>query len=365
MSDQLFNKHPETIVRERKPFNAEPPLTLLRESFITPTTLFYSRNHGDIPNIETKDFRLIVEGLVERALNLSLDDLQNDFAAHTITATLQCAGNRRNELVAHKSVPGEVFWSAQAVSNATWTGARLSDVLAHAKVKDTAQHAAFLGLDEEEKHGRQINFGGSIPIMKAMSDAVLLAYRMNDEPLLPVHGFPLRAVVPGYIGARSVKWLSRISLQAEPSDNYYQQHAYKLFPPEVTKETVDWTKGEMLNENFVTCVIAAPESRAKVAAGEIEVKGYAIGRDMNRIAQVEVSIDGGATWTPAETENESQQPGAWCLWRTQLNLNHGKHKITVRATDSAGNTQPRDVASVWNFKGYMNNAWHQVEIEVA
>ncbi len=360
---RLFNKHPSFVVRESEPFNAEPPAELLRASFITPLELCYVRNHASVPEVAAESFRLQIDGAVKRELSLSLEELRREFAAHTTVATLQCAGNRRDELLKVKPIPGEVEWSAEATSTARWTGARLGDVLKKAEVKDEAKHVAFLGLDEVEKHGNRFNFGGSIPLDKAIGEDVLLAYEMNGETLAPVHGFPLRVVVPGYIGARSVKWLSRITPQAQPSDNYYQQHAYKLFPSHISKENVDWTQGEMLGENFVTSAISTPTNDMTFPAGEINVRGYALAAGMNTIKNVEISLDDGATWRKAELQNESSnaaQAGAWCLWQTKIELKKGSHTIIARACDTAGNTQPREVASVWNFKGYMNNAWHRV-----
>lgn len=357
-----FSKHPRLNVREDKPFNAEPPPRLLCNSFVTPLELFYVRNHSnEVPQVDEQSFRVQVEGLVEQELSLSIENLKKDFARVETIASLQCAGNRRQEMMKLKPVPGEVAWSAETISTARWAGVRLRDVLERAGVKSNARHVAFLGLDETERHGEIVKFGGSISVDKAMSDDdVLLVYGMNGQPLAAVHGAPLRAVVPGYIGARSVKWLSKITLQREPSDNYFQQHAYKLFPADVTKETVDWTTGKMLGENFVTSVITEP--RDAWTTGEVEVKGYALASGMNTIEQIEVSTDEGATWMRAAIESDTQR-GVWALWRAKVKIDDSIKSIFVRATDSAGNTQPRDVASVWNFKGYMNNAWHQVKGE--
>jgi len=119
----------------------------------------------------------------------------------------------------------------------------LRDVLQEAGVGPDVWHVAFLGLDAIHKGREQFAFGGSIPIEKARSAEVLLAYEMNGEPLPPHHGFPVRVLVPGYIGARSVKWLASIVLQDAPSTNYYQALAYKMFPPHIQAERVDWKQG--------------------------------------------------------------------------------------------------------------------------
>src|SRR6202035_2649473 len=185
-------------------------------------------------------YRLTVGGLVEVPLTLSLADLRRDFAPVRLAATLECAGNRRSELIAHAPIPGELPWEEDAIGNAAWTGVPLAQVLAAARSLQAARHAAFTGLDETERHGSRFAFGGSIPLAKATSPEVLLAYEMNGEPLPAAHRAPLRVVVPGFIGARSVKWLADVHLQEEPSDNYFQAKAYRLFPPQVTAENVVW-----------------------------------------------------------------------------------------------------------------------------
>ena len=357
-------KHPDLIIHEQTPFNAEPPLKLLRQSFITPKELFYVRNHGSIPEVNPAEYRLSIAGSVSKPLSLSLDEIREKFPKHTVMATLQCAGNRRDGLIQVKPIPGEEPWQAQAIGNAIWGGVPLREVLLAAGIEADTKHVAFSGLDEVEKEGKTFGFGGSIPIEKAMSPEVLLAYEMNGEPLTPIHGFPLRVVVPGYLGARSVKWLSSITLQESPSSNYFQQHAYKLFAPEVRAETADWTKGQMLGELFVNSAICNPLEGEKILTNPILVEGYAIASGSHSIERVELSNDGGTTWLRAELL-ESPSPWAWRFWQSQLELNKGSSQIIVRAWDSAGNSQPEDARTIWNFKGYMNNSWHRLEVKNA
>lgn len=355
-------KHPYLIIHEKTPLNVEPPLKLLRQFFITPKELFYVRNHGSIPEVAPADYRLSVIGSVSQQLSLSLDEIREKFPKHTVMATLQCAGNRRDGLIQVQPIKGEEPWQAQAIANAVWGGVPLREVLLAAGIEANAKHVAFSGLDEVEKEGKTFGFGGSIPLEKAMSSEVLLAYEMNGEPLPPEHGFPLRVVVPGYLGARSVKWLSSITLQESPSSNYFQQQAYKLFAPEVRAETADWTKGQMLGELFVNSAICNPLEGERILTNPILVEGYAIASGSHSIERVELSNDGGATWVQAKLL-ESPSPWAWRFWQSQLELNKGSSQIIVRAWDSAGNTQPEDARVIWNFKGYMNNSWHRVEVK--
>lgn len=344
------------------PINAGSDMAQLHRAFITPAELFFIRNHGDIPASDPDEYRLEVNGLVGQALRLSLDDLNAAFPPHTVVATLQCAGNRRRELAEFRPIDrDEIIWDVDAIGTAEWTGVRLCDVLAAAGVGEGAAHVAFAGLDMAHRVGDV--FGGSIPLDKALSPDVLLASRMNGEALPPEHGYPLRVLVPGYIGARSVKWLASISVQAEPSDNYYQARAYKLFPPDVSAETADPEQGVMLGELPINAVICEPVHQAHLHPGPNPVRGLAIGSGSSLIERVEVSCDGGSVWKQAEL-GEQRHPWACCLWQVSLELAPGKHCLMVRAFDSAGQCQPEEIAEVWNFKGYANNAWHRIEVQV-
>ncbi|MBC8046161.1 MAG: molybdopterin-dependent oxidoreductase [Fimbriimonadaceae bacterium] len=354
-----MKKDPKLIIHTTDPVNAEPPVDKLLENFITPQPLYYIRNHGDVPEIDPDTFRLTVNGMVEETLELSLNSLKKDFSRHTVMATLQCAGNRRNQMIDFAPVPGEVPWQEGAIGNATWTGAPLKEILEKAGVKADALYVEFMGADDVFRHGENVGFGASIPINKALTEDVLLAYEMNDKPLEPTHGFPLRVVVPGYIGARSVKWLTTITLQKEPSKNYFQDHAYRLFPPEAKAETVDWDTGIQLSELAVNCAITFPKNNEIISEKKITVKGYAMSGDGRIITKVDVSTDGGETWTTAII-TEGDHKWAWAFWEIGLDLQDGEHELIARAFDSAANAQPEYVKDVWNFKGYMNNAWHKI-----
>jgi sulfite oxidase len=347
------------IVREEEPFNAEPPPDMLHRAFLTPTELFFCRNHAPPPTVDAQSYQLAVRGLVGRELLLRLERLRADFERVELAATLLCAGNRRDELLALGEIPGEVVWGSEALSTASWAGARLRDVLAAAGVSDAARHVAFLGLDEVVKEGERFGFGGSLPLEKALGPEVLLAYEMNGAALPVIHGFPLRVVAPGYIGARSVKWLAEIQVQAEPSQNYFQARAYKLFPPEIGPETLDWSQGEMLGPVGVNAVICRPAQGTTLPAGELGLRGYALAGHGGRVAAVEVSPDGGRSWQPA-CLLDADLPWAWRRWETSVTLGPGEHELVARASDTLGNTMPPELARVWNVKGYMNNAWHRL-----
>jgi sulfite oxidase len=347
------------IVHGSTPMNAEPPLPTLVRSWMTPVENFYIRSHAPVPNIDLNSFRLTVEGLVERPLSLSLQQLKDEFDQHSVVATLTCAGNRRSEHSLIKQVKG-VPWREGAIGNARWGGVRLSDVLRKAGVTADAKHVWFDGLDKIEHNGGIIPFGGSVPIEKAFADTdnapgTLLTTTMNDAPLTGDHGAPLRTVVPGYIGARSVKWLGRIVVSDRPSPNHYVATAYKLVED---GEPLEWSEQAPLYRMPLNSAICAPAAGADFNAGMTSVTGYALpeGRPGATIARVEVSPDGGRSWRTAKIVSPVRE-NCWVLWQVDVPLQTGS-RVVVRATDSRGTTQPETVA--WNQKGYMFNAWHQV-----
>lgn len=356
-----LRQQPKMIVHQKYPLNAGPSLDLLRAEYITPQEHFFVRTHGTIPEVDSMSYRLVISGKVQRQVELSLDELRNDFPITTVTAVLQCAGARRNELTAIGPIAGEVPWGAEAISNAVWRGVPLEAVLRRAGVTAEAQHVAFSGLDCVQKGDERFHFGGSIPLDKALSSEVLLAYEMNGEALTATHGFPLRVIVPGYIGARSVKWLSEIVLQEHPSSNYFQAHAYKLFPPHIQSSTADWNAGQMLGELSLNAVICQPQDGACLPCGPTTVQGFAITSGGHTIECIELSLDEGATWQQARIIG-GQDPWAWCFWETELTLPRGQHQLIARAWDSSAYAQPQELCQVWNFKGYMNNAWHRVNV---
>jgi len=356
-----FAKHPDLLVRQEEPFNAEPPPALLGAAPVTPSAAFYVRNHGPVPALDSAAHQVQVGGRVQRPLALGVPELRERFPPAELVATLQCAGNRRTDLLALAAIPGEIPWDVGAVGTATWRGARLAEVLAAAGLAAGAAHVEFVGLDPAAS-GEPAPYGSSIPIAKALGSEVLLAYEMNGAPLTPVHGAPLRAVVPGYIGARSVKWLARITLDEHPSRNRFQAKAYKLFPPGVDPAAAGPDEGVMLGELAVNSAILAPAPGATLPAGPVSVAGWAIAGG-RAVARVDVSPDAGRSWAAAELL-EDQGPWAWRRWRAQLDLPAGEHTIVARAWDVAAQTQPEDPRTVWNPKGYVNTAQPRVVLQV-
>ena len=316
------------------------------------------RGHGAVPEIDPGAWRLRVHGLVERELDLSLATLREAFREREVTATLQCAGNRRAGLMAIREIPGEAPWGPGATGTATWAGVALADVLALAGPLRRGRPRRLRGRRPLPRGEPGPALRRLDPARKACRPEVLLAWAMNGEPLAPVHGAPLRVVVPGYIGARSVKWLERIEVRAAPWAGYFQHVVYRLLPEDGTPGPGE---GMALGLVALNADVLSPADGETVAAGRVEVRGYAFAGGERHVARVDVSLDGGASWRQAELLDDLGR-WAWRQWRATLDLAPGEHEIVVRAWDSSAATQPEDEAALWNPKGYVNNARPRVRI---
>ena len=323
------------ITRETEPPNLEMPFGTL-DGFITSTQRFYVRCHFPVPAIDAESWHLSVEGSVAQPIDISLAEIRELPAVETIAATLECAGNGRVFLV--PKVKG-VQWELGAVGNAEWTGVRLRHVLERAGVRECAREVVLEGADkgpiaEPPRPAGAIHFARSVPLAKAMND-VLLAWEMNGRPLTPAHGFPLRAIVSGWYGMASVKWLQRIIVTDAPFNGYYQ-----------TVDYAHWQRGESgptlapLTEMQPKAQIAQPENHTVIPAnGSCVIKGTAWSGEAT-ITKVEVTVDGGKSWRVATLEGEPKM-NAWRLWNFEwVNPKRGKRTLLARATDSRGRIQP-------------------------
>ncbi len=351
-------------VLSRSPLSAEPALDDLAESFITSVDRFFIHNHGAIPQIDASSYVLSVGGDIPHEESFTLDQLRNDFKKTSIVATLTCAGNRRDEFSRIAPVAG-AQWGPGAIGTARWTGVLLADVLRKTGVRRSSRHVWFEGLDETRPKQESVRFGGSIPLNvvyrpKTAQPGVLLAYEMNGQPLEPAHGFPLRAVVPGFIGARSVKWLGRIMVHAEPSDNHYMTQDFKLV---VEDSNAAWSGADPLSGYLLNSVICEPAAGAKLQPGLVAVRGYALPPGLGdlRVHTVELSVDGGDSWRPA-TLRSHDAPQCWRLWEAKVPVRLSTTSLIVRAHDSAGGDQPPRLP--WNRRGYQNHSWHEVPVTV-
>ncbi|KAK6219557.1 nitrate reductase [Colletotrichum tabaci] len=377
------------------PFNVEAPLSdLYDEGFITTKDLHYVRNHGPVPKVEDEDmfdWEFTVEGLVENPIKMTLRDLISDYEQITYPVTLVCAGNRRKEQNMVRKSKG-FSWGAAGLSTALWTGVSIGDLLARAMPKRGAKYVCFEGADKLPNG----YYGTSIKLNWCMDPnrGVTVCYRMNGELLHPDHGKPVRIIIPGQIGGRSVKWLKKIIVTKEPSTNWYHIYDNRVLPttvsPDASADLPEVWKDERyaiydLNANSATCYPAHDEVIPLGGLAETyKVRGYAYGGGGRRITRVEITLDRGKTWLLANVnypedayrlapEGETLYGGrvdmdwretsfCWCFWDLDIPIAQlaDAADVMVRAMDESMMVQPRDM--YWSVLGMMNNPWFRVVI---
>jgi DMSO/TMAO reductase YedYZ molybdopterin-dependent catalytic subunit len=329
------------------------PLEALRLD-VTPPGMHYLLTHYDIPIIDPDKFRLVVDGLVDRALTLDLDAIRSRPKV-TAVVTLECAGNGRARLLPR---PVSQPWLVEAVGTSRWTGTPLAPLLREAGVNERAVDIVFTGADHGIERGVEQDYQRSLSVSEATRDDVLLAYEMNGAPLPPQHGYPVRLVVPGWYGMAHVKWLTRISAVDEPFDGY-QMRAYRL------RQEPDQT-GEPLTRIEPRALLVPPGfpdfmSRTRVlSAGQTTVEGRAWS-GWAPISGVDVSVDGGETWTGARLD-PATDPWGWTRWTWSWEATVGSYVLSARAADSSGRSQPVD--QPWNRGGFANNLIQRVPVTV-
>ncbi|HEY6196000.1 MAG TPA: sulfite oxidase [Candidatus Eisenbacteria bacterium] len=342
---------PGIFVRNDWPEHWETSLAALGGSWVTPTDVFFVRSHFVPPDVDAASWRLEIAGLVETPLAFALADLRG-MPAVDAPITLECAGNGRG-LFRLPSTSG-TQWERGAVGTARWRGVPLRALLERAGVRPEARHVWFEAADQATLP-QAPRFVRSIPLEKAMDD-VLLAYGMNGAPLGKRHGAPLRAIVPGWFGMASTKWLTRIRVEATPSDNHFMVRGYRYtYPGE------DPTAAAPVEALRVKSLITRPLEGSVVRPGPVAMRGFAWAGAAG-VKRVEISSDGGASWREATLTGETS-PGAWRAWEAQVDAaRSGDLVLLARATDGAGETQP--MAARANAGGYGNNSIHQVSVHV-
>lgn len=315
----------------------------LHEQLITPTDVFFVRSNYRLVDIDAATWRLRVHGLVERELDLGVDDLRA-MPQRTVVAFIECSGNSRTRF--DPPVPGTP-WEDDAIGNASWTGVPLAEVLALAGISPDAVDVVSQGADDPVMQR-------GLPVRAALDPDTLVALQMNGADLLPAHGAPARLVVPGWGGIASTKWLTGLEVVGERFEGHWNAHEYVLLD-------AHGNETGRVEEMPVKSVIVSPAPGASVPAGPATVHGYAwSGR--GEVVRVEVSTDGGATYAVAEVV-ERAGPRSWVRFEHAWHAELGAVAIRARATDTSGATQPDEAP--WNAKGYQMNAVAQVDVTVA
>ena len=342
------------ILHNDRPEDLETPVRYFN-SWITPVDAFFVRQHIPRPaKIDPAAYRLTVNGMVSKPLQLTLADLRG-LPQHTLPAVIECTGNGRGFYT--PKVPG-IQWGRGAIGQAQWTGVRVSDVL---KLAGAAESAAFLETDGADTGVASTpDFVRSLPMKKAMHPATLLALQMNGQDLPDIHGAPLRLIVPGWDGTSSVKWVIRISAAAAANQGFFMNPGYRYPKYALTPGTpARPAELEVIEGMPVKSSITAPEDQSKLPLGPVTVRGFAWAGE-EAIERVDVSTDGGSRWQAA-TLSKEKLPFAWRLfefaWRP---ADPGYYTILSRATDTAGRVQP--VVAEWNPSGYLWNAIDRVGV---
>ncbi|KAK0664557.1 nitrate reductase [NADH] [Cercophora samala] len=386
--DNWLPRCPDLIrLTGKHPMNAEPPLTrLLDGGLITPNELHYIRNHGPVPRLLWELHRLDISDLKGRTTTLSMDQLKDSFrdSVINIPVAMACTGNRRRELNLQRKTKGANNGAA-SVGCAYWKGPLLRDVLVQCGIPPPTPtserlYVNFAGADSPSEGPYET----SIPLEYAMDSAndVILAMYMNDLPLPPDHGYPVRLIIPGYIGGRCVKWLRRIWITGHENTSYYHVWDNRVMPSWVLAKDSEAAKvlfhhpSTACYEQNMNSVILKPapgeeRSLQDVKAGEMyTVQGYAYNGGGHEVQQVEVSVDGGKTWLFASRKfpeypiRHGSKFWTWLFWHVDVELSELVRSpgITVRCSDVAKNVQPE--GAKWNLMGMMNNSWYTVKSEI-
>ncbi|CCL99737.1 uncharacterized protein FIBRA_01759 [Fibroporia radiculosa] len=372
----------ETVQKEKPgmihvldfPYNGETPRAALLEGKLTDNMYHFVRNHGGVPDIDEDAFELEIGGLVNQPIKLSMKDLKdpNKFPQITATVTLQCSGTRRIEQI--QEYPGEgdeliqAPWGEGAIGTAVYRGVPLKTVLKRAcgGLLPEAKHVELIGADTYFKKGNVYNYAVSVPTRKMrMKEEVILAWEMNGEPLPKIHGFPLRAVVTGIIGARSTKWLYKINALEEPSLGPVQAQEYIYFTSQIGKQNAKYSNGFSIQNMPVSSAIIFPQDKEVIIHdGSIELRGWAYSGGGNWPERVEVSPDGGHVWYAVDQDNMTEKHyHAWRLWKISVPVDaEGWIEVCVRTWDSSCNTEPTFVRSAWNWDLHVTSSAHRIKL---
>ena len=361
---KMFNKHKEMIVLNDKPWNIEAQAHLLDDK-VTPNSCMFIRNNGLVPEeIDAKNWVLKIDGeSVLKEKTYTLAELKSKFEHHTYQLTIECGGNGRSEF--NPPAKGNQ-WTVGAVHCASWTGVRLRDVLEDAGIKNNAVYIGFHAADihlSRDPNKEPISRG--CPMDKALQDETLLAFKMNDEDIPFIHGYPLRLVAGGWPASVSGKWVNRISIRNKEHDGTKMTgDAYRVpCKPVAPGEKVKEEDMCIIESMPVKSLITYPKSGAMIKKGKtLEIRGHAWAGELE-VTKMEYSIDFGSTWKACPVEKPANRL-AWQHFSASVDFpQDGYYEVWARATDSNGVSQPMLIPG-WNPKGYLNNACHRIAVKV-
>ncbi len=362
----LPGKHPDMVVLNDRPINAETPPHLLDDR-ITGGDVFFVRNNGLAPNrstINKETWTLTFDGeAVANSKSYTIQDLKSTFKNYTYQLTLECGGNGRAEF--NPPAKGNQ-WSTGAVGCATWTGVRLKDVLKDVGLKSNAVYIGYYGKDMHlSGDPKKDPISRGVPIKKALEDESLIAWSMNGEDIPWLNGYPLRLVFGGWPASCSGKWLERISVRDKIHDGTKMKgQAYRTPCNPVAPGAKVEDKDMCIIESMpVKSLITYPKTGAQIKRNQtLPIRGHAWAGDY-AVKQVQYSIDFGSTWYNCSLEPPVNRL-AWQHFAAKIKFpKEGYYEVWARATDDQGISQPMLLPG-WNPKGYLNNACHRIAIKV-
>jgi nitrate reductase (NAD(P)H) len=360
------------------PWNVEPPINLMAEhGMITPNTLFFVRSHGIVPTLSFFDHSITIEGLVNKPLTISMQELVK-LPWETIMATINCAGNRRKEQNLIKKTIG-FDWGPSGVCNAVWTGVTIHELIKHCGgLKDEAEYINFFGPVGEVQNGDR-TYGASHyrDHMMDPDRATMLCFMMNGELLHPDHGYPVRLLIPGYIGGRMIKWVEKITVTKEEDTNWYHVYDNRVFPKHIVSRDVATQEGIWMDPAYriddrnLQSVIWEPTHCQKVPYSQKTQKfsGYAYSGWGTKPNRCEVTLNGGVSWRVAKIvtvepyrRHRKGFAACWVLWEIEIPVEELRKTGEVALRSWCGqDVQPRD--HTWTLMGMMNNPWFRVKVK--
>lgn len=322
--------------------------SLYGRGYLVANNQFFVRNNAPTPQIDPARWRLRVEGSgVQRPLSLSYDELLAMPSVSVIRA-IECAGNGRNFFATSHGRPIEgTPWNLGGIGVAEWTGVPLAEVLQRAGLKPTARDVMPIGLDAKAVQR-------PFPISKALADDTLLVYAMNGEPLPPDHGFPVRVLVPGWVGIAHIKWVGALQVSETPLFSEYNTRRYVLIGddyPVEAKLSANGVQGQSLTTQGVKSAFELPWD-GTIPRGRRLLRGRSWSGE-GAISRVVVSLDGGRQWRTARLRAPNI-PQAWVRWDLDWDPAPGRHGLMARATDDRGRSQPDRIPL--NAEGYSHTA---------
>jgi sulfite oxidase len=355
----------------------ETPLTLLREHYITPVDMIYSRMHFPVSGsrawiattqpTDFKSWSIDISGLVDNPRTVSLDDIKK-MEQTKLAAVMQCAGNGRAYFAAKAKCPGGQ-WHHGGMANLEWEGVPLRPFLQQLDlgVSPDVRYITANGADNPPvKRGQDLI--KSYHIDDPALDNAILALKMNGEPIPAIHGGPVRLIIPGFYGNMNVKFVNQLLFETEQSPSAFQSRAYrvpdKLVQPNQKPPFQFTVENSVPTYNFkIMSVIFSPLPEDSVKSGNVTMQGVAWNDGTVPIEQIEISTDGGHSWQEAKID-KPRSSFAWYKWNREVSLKKGTHELLVKATDAKGETQPMDGTVLWNPKGYQWNGVDHVKVTV-